>query len=183
MPHWYEVFDNEEVQRLSRKRAAALIALATTLFVGTLTLLVMNREGVVSTTPAGTLITSSWLAAAWWITRRLRRLRRLVWCVKLSDNRIEGYDYTRRKTVFEWREVERLELTRHGLVVIGPDECSLEIPHLFPEYALLSHRVVQYADAYGIPIFVNGRPWEDLDVYALFPFLEADSSTRGPAPV
>ncbi|WP_456426752.1 hypothetical protein [Rhodocaloribacter sp.] len=183
MPHWYEVFDNEEVQRLSRKRAAALIALAMTLVAVTLTLLAMSREGVVPTAPAGVLITSSWLGTAWWITRRLRRLRRLVWCVKLSENRIVGYDYTRSKTTLDWRQVERLELTQDGLVVVGPDECSLEIPHLFPEYAILSHRIVRYADAHGIPIFVNGRPWEDLDVYALFPFLEAGSSTKGPTPV
>ncbi len=182
MPHWYEVFDNEEVQLLSRKRAAALIALAMTLIAVTLTLLAMSREGVAPTALAGVLITSSWLATAWWTARRLRQLRRLVWCVKLSENRIVGYDYTRRKTVLDWRKVERLELTRHGLIVVGPDECSLEIPHLFPEYATLSHRIVRYADAYGIPIFVNGRPWEDLDVYALFPFLEAGSSTKGPTP-
>lgn len=182
MPHWFEVFDNEKVQLMSRNRAAALIATGMTLLAGTFLLMAMHHEGILSTAVAGLLITTSWLGTLWWIARRLRRLRRLVWCVKLSEDRIVGYDYTRKKTVLHWIRVSRLELAREGLVVVGPDDCSLEIPHLFPEYATLSHRIVRYADNYGIPIFVNGRPWEDLDVYALFPFLETGSSTKGPTP-
>lgn len=183
MPHWFEVFDNETVQLMGRKRAAALIALGMTLIGVTLLLMVMSHEGIVATEVAGLLITTSWLGTLWWTLKRLRQLRRLVWCVKLAEDRIVGYDYTRRKTMLHWIHVERLELTHEGLLVVGPDDCTLEIPHLFPEYATLSHRIVQYAEHYGIPVFVDGRPWEDLDVYALFPGLAAGRSTKGPAPV
>lgn len=183
MSHWYEVFDNEDVQFLTRRRAATLLALTMTLAGLTAMLLATTRAGAVSPWLAGGLITSSWLTLAVVAVRRLQRLRRVVWCIKLSDRHLVGYDYTRRKTCLEWSCVQRLELTRKGLLIIGADARHLEIPHLFPEYATLSHRIVHYAERYEVPVLVDGKPWTELDVYALFPFLETNVSGEGPAAV
>jgi hypothetical protein len=35
--------------------------------------------------------------------------------------------------------------------------------------------VVHYAEQYSIPVNINGHPWQSLDVYRLFPFLEEDA--------
>lgn len=173
MHNWYEVFDNEEVQWMTRRRAATLVALTSLLGALTFFLLILARSGQVSTWLAGSLITSAWLALAFGAITRLQRLRRLVWCLKLSERHVVGYDYTRHKTVLAWEDVSHLALTRNGLVIAGKGGHDLEIPHLFPDYAVLSHRVMHYADRYGIPLYVNGTPWPELDVYALFPDLES----------
>jgi hypothetical protein len=126
---------------------------------------------------AGVLIVASGLLAARLLARRFGRLRRIVWCVKISDRRIEGYGYNRRKIAFDWLQVHRVELTEAGLTVVGPDSQCIDVPHLFPDFAELSHRIVGHAEFYGVPIFIDGRPWQSLDVYALFPFLADDSSS------
>ena len=128
----------------------------------------------------GLLIVAAWIGAVRWIASRLRRLRRVVWCVKLSDRLIVGYDYTRQKTALDWTKVERVELAGRGLTVFGPPPCSFEIPHLFPDFAELSHRVLFYAEFYDVPVFIDGQPLQELDVYALYPFLLEGSSPGSP---
>ena len=121
-----------------------------------------------------------WAAVIGGCAIRLRRLRRVVWCVKLSDREVVGYDYARRRMRIDWIDAERLELGEHGLAVVGPSPCVLEVPHLFPEFATLSHRMVRYAEFYEIPIFVGGQPWQQLDVYHLYPFLTETTSPDHP---
>ena len=73
-----------------------------------------------------------------------------------------------------------VDLTRDGLLIVGPALFAFEIPHLFPDFAPLSHSVVYYAELNGVPVFIDGQPWQDLDVYQLFPFLADDPSTDAP---
>lgn len=179
MADWYEVFDNEQVQLLTRKRVAALGGGAVVLLVLTLVALALAHRGLVPLPVLAAFVGGGWAAAALVALVRLRRLRRVVWCVKLSDARIVGYDYARHKTPLDWHDVARIELAPQGLLLVGPGRLSLVIPHLFPEYATLSHRVVAYAERHQIPVFVDGRPWELLDVYAVFPFLHEVASPEG----
>ncbi len=182
MPSWYEVFDNSEVQYVTRRRVAlvsgtttALLALA---FAAALYAYAHGAPDAVVATVLGSL----WTVVVAGGVVRLRRLRRVVWCVKLSDREVVGYDYARRKLRIDWIDAERVELTEHGLAVVGPPPCTLEIPHLFPDFATLSHRIVHYAELYEVPVFVGDRPWQQLDVYDLYPFLDAHASEEPPHP-
>ncbi len=114
----------------------------------------------------------TWFGAFWWITWRLRMLRRVVWCVKISDRRVEAYDYTRKKITLDWTKVQRVEITKDSLILLGPSFCSFQIPHLFTDFPKLSHRIIYCAELYEVPIFIDGLPWQSLDVYELYPFLE-----------
>lgn len=174
MSNWYEVFDNEAVQWYARKQATYLTVVAATAVVATVVLAVLGLEGLWPLPLVGGLLVAIWLGTVRWIAQRQRKLRRIVWCVKLSATRVVGYDYTRRKTVLDWPAVARVELTTDGLLLLGQQGCTFDIPHLFPDFAALSHRVVYYAEAYDIPVYINGHPWESLDVYRLFPFLAED---------
>ena len=177
MSDWYEVFDNEQVQFETRKRVARLVAL-----------LVVVVGAVASAVPLILLHTPFplfglglailiLLGVLGWASQAFLHLRSVVWCVKLSVHRVVGYDYARRKTVLSWTEVERIELGADGLLIAqvpseGRASRVLRIPFLFPDFASLSHRIVEYAEAHGLPICVNGRPWQLLDVSALYPFME-----------
>lgn len=178
MADWYEVFDNEQVQLDTRRRVARLVAaLATGLALGAVSVPVLAFY-LGSTLLALGLGGGVMLATAVWTSRAFLRLRSVVWCVKLSVHRIVGYDYARRKATIPWTRVERVELDRAGLVIAeAPHEGipgrTLRIPHLFPDFATLSHRVVEYAEAHGLPVCVDGRPWQFLDVEALYPFMAA----------
>jgi len=180
MSHWYEVFDNEEVQRHTRKQATHLTAVATLAIATTLVGATLGFEGHLPLPAVGGILAVTWFATVRWLASRTRKLRRLVWCIKLSEERIVGYDYTRRKAVIDWNRVERVELKKDGLLLIGPPLAAFEIPHLFPDFAELSHRVVHYAEMNDVAIFIDGQPWQELDVYQLFPFLADDPSPGAP---
>lgn len=183
MTHWYEVFDNEQVRLLTGKQAATLTVVPVSVLAATFVLVAMSRSGLLSEVTAGALIFPAWLGSLVWMVRRVLRLRRLVWCLKLSDEAIGGYDYARRQTVIRWDDVQRIQLTENGLIVEGPEGRSLEISHLFPDFYILSHRIFQYAEANGVALYVNGRPWEEVDVYALYPMLgPARREDAGPEP-
>ena len=176
MSDWYEVFDNEQVQLDTRKRVArlgaALVVVGATA-VGAIPLILLHTPfPLLGFGLAGFAL----LGLTVWASRAFLRLRSVVWCVKLSVHRVVGYDYARRKTVLSWTEVERVELDSAGLLIAQAPTASrpgrvLRIPHLFPDFAPLSHRVVEYAEAHGLPVCVNGRPWQLLEVTALYPFM------------
>lgn len=172
MSQWFEVFDNEQVQLLTRKQAAGMFVVPLSVLGVGLLLLILSREGHLGELLAGSLIFPAWLFTLAFLVRRILRLRRLVWCLKLSDTLVAGYDYARRQTCMPWSEVQRIDLTAGGLVIEGSEGRVLELSPLFTDFAALSHRVVQYAEQHGIPVYVDGRPWEEVDVYRLFPFLE-----------
>lgn len=176
MSNWYEVFDNENVQ-LNTRRQATHLSLYTALAV-MLTFLItaLALEGTLPLPTAGILLVVLWAGLTSWLSYRMRKLRRIMWCVKVSPDRIVGYDYTRHKTVLDWPAVHRVELAPKGLLLAGEDHCTLEIPHLFPDFHLLSHRIVQHAETHSVPILIDGQPWESVDVYHLFPFLTNDAS-------
>lgn len=176
MSDWYEVFDNEQVQFDTRRRVARLVGVLVVVLgtiAGAIPLILLYVPfpvlalGLVGLAVAGLL---------GWASRAFLRLRSVVWCVKLSVHRVVGYDYARRKSVLAWTEVERVELDAAGLVIAqAPTEGRpgrvLRIPHLFPDFPRLSHRVVEYAEAHSLPVCVDGRPWQLLDLSALYPFM------------
>jgi hypothetical protein len=185
MPDWYEVYDDEQVQLRTRQRVgwlstAAVAALAVGL--GSLPLAVLFAGAPLL---AAAAILVGLLGALSFLGWRVNRLRRVVWCLKLSVHRVVGYDYARRKTELPWSSVERVEVDGEGLLLVGVPPAvgaapALRVPHLFPDYSALSHRVVEYAEAHGIPVCLEGRPWQLLDVRVLYPFLPATASVARP---
>ncbi|SRR5690606_1197040 len=175
---WYDVYDNIEVQLVTRKKAAALTGAAIVVLAGAVLMIAWGLIQRLPSIPVLVLGLASAGGFLWWFTRRIGRLRRIVWCVKLSREEIVGYDYARRRRSIPWRKVERVDIGDSGMTIVGPQPLLLEIAHVFREYPQVSHRVIHYADRYGIPVFINGRPWQHIDVYELFPFLEDDSSPR-----
>jgi hypothetical protein len=115
-------------------------------------------------------------AAAAWLVAGLRAIRDLVWRVKLSVRRVIGYDLTQQRVSLVWGDVDCLEIDRRGILIRGRDETGtpsrLRVPPAFPEFSALSHRLVDYAEAYGRPIYVDGRPWQLIDLHAVYPFLQ-----------
>ena len=180
MSHWYEVFDNEAVQLYARKQAAHLTAVTAGAILISLFGVALGSEDYVPLPAIGVLLILTWFVTVHWLAYRMRKLRRLVWCIKLSEDRIVGYDYTRRKAIMNWDRVERIDLTRDGLLILGPELFAFEIPHLFPDFAALSHRVVHYAEINAVPVSIDGQPWQELDVFQLFPFLADDLSADTP---
>ncbi len=178
MSAWYEVYDNVDVQLMTRKRAAAMTGAVTLAIMFSIAMLAVGMEGSLPLTMSLGLIVAGWSGFTWWCLHRRRRLRSLVWCVKLSDREIVGYDYARRKSALDWLDVERIDLRETALVVVGRGGVYLQIAHLFPEFAELSHRIMSYGDHYSIPVFIDGRPWQQLNVYDVYPFLAAETMGR-----
>lgn len=173
----YEVFDNDEVHWRTRKQAAHLTdtaAFAVGLTLGVVALGLMHGIPWIA---VGLLVTAIWIGAACWIAFRMRKLRRVAWCVKLSDQQFVSYDYTRKATQFDWACVQRVELRDEQLTIVGADERLVEVPHLFPDFAALSHSIVHQAEEHGVAVTIDGTPWQQLDVYTLFPFLMDGPST------
>ncbi|MDX1548228.1 MAG: hypothetical protein R3247_14615, partial [Rhodothermales bacterium] len=116
MSHWYEVFDNEEVQWQARRQATHLTALAAGSVVATLVLAALALGHVLALPLAGVAVAVLWTGTVLWMARRQRALRRIVWCIKLSEDGAVGYDYTRSKHTLRWTGMARLELARRGLL-------------------------------------------------------------------
>lgn len=174
MPTWYEVYDNQEALLATRQRVRRL----TTRYGVASVTVALTAPLVVLHVPGGPWIAvgaAAVLAAAGlFVVRSLRALHAVAWCLRLSYHGLLA-DFGRRRTAMRWRDVARVEVDDEGLMILGTDEGGtarrLRIPLAFPRYARLSHRVVEYAEAHGRPIFVDGRPWQLLDLRTLYPFL------------
>src|SRR5690606_36866692 len=107
---WYDVYDNIEVQLVTRKKAAALTGAAIVVLACAV---LMIAWGLIQRLPSCPVLVLGLAAAGsfmWWFTRRIGRQRRIVWCVKLSREEIDGYDYARRRRSIPWRKVERVDI-------------------------------------------------------------------------
>ncbi|GAB5521584.1 MAG: hypothetical protein RhofKO_38350 [Rhodothermales bacterium] len=172
MTMWYEVFDNEQVQYVTRRQVAGLMA-SLAVSVALSGALLVWAAAYVSLLLLLPVLAATWAVLGWAVMQWLQRMRRVMWCIKLSDRCIAGYDYARRQTRLDWTKVDRVVFAKHGLIVEADNGQSLQVSHLFPDYAAISHRVMEYAEFYELPLFVNGQPWQHLSVYHLYPFLNA----------
>lgn len=175
MSNWYEVFDNEEVQLVTRNRMIKLIRVLVVAFAVSVTFILTTSAQPVTRVLTVLVLGCVWFNVSFWIIRKLNQIRRVMWCLKLSDRRIVGYDYARRKTVLDWIHVGRVEVTDQSIMVVGTENTYLEIPHLFPDFSTISHRIVEYAEFYHVPVYINGVPWDQVDVHRLYPSLTDDT--------
>lgn len=168
MSRWFEVFENDRVQFVTRERVLYLVYLggSTLLLVVAGALFIATRQVPLEVGLPVLLIALALPGS--YVIWSLHEIARIVWCVKLSDRGAIGYDFARRKRSFDWTQVDRVELATTGLRLIHHRGDTLEVPHLFPNFADLSHRIIEYAEFYSIPVCIEGQRWEEVDVKTLY---------------
>lgn len=171
MSCWFEVFDNEEVQLTTRRKVTVLGVIVASASLLTLLCAAASFSGHMSRVGAFFLIGGVWLATAFWCGYRLRMLRRVAWCLKISEEALVAYDYARKKTVIPWSRVSKVEWTAHSLLISGPPPCSIEIPDVFADFAALSHTIYERADRAHVAVYIEGTPVTALRLHRLYPFL------------
>ncbi len=183
MSEWYEVFDDERGLHGARarvgRRAVVFGIMGVALAASAFTLPEGGGDKVALI--AGLASATS----ALWLVQGLRAIRDLVWCVKLSVRRVIGYDLTQKRMALAWPDVDCVEIDKRGMLIRGRDEtgaaCRLRVAPEFPDYVRLAHRFVDYAEAYSRPVYIDGRPWQLIDLAAVYPFLgETVAIARGP---
>ena len=178
MSRWYQVFDDEQVNVVTRvaarRHAAGAVCLGVLSGLGILAVIV----GVVSLLPVAVLIAGLWGWAGAALIRKWHLLRRQVWCVKFSDREIVGYDYRRRRIRIDWIDARQVDIAPSGLSITSTRDVKLEIPVAFPDYTALCHAILEHADFYEIPVLVDGRELLEVEANVIFPFLD---ELQGPA--
>lgn len=180
MSCWYEVFDNEHVQLNTRRKVSVLGAVLLGAIALTISAAAVTFAGPLPIVAGVMFMACGWLLTVTWCGTRFRKLRRLAWCLRVSDVGVVAYDYARKKTVISWDQVTRIEWTGQSLLVSGPPPCSIEIPHLFSDFSTLSHVVLDEAERHGLTIHVEGAPLESLPLAQLYPFLADLEIGHGP---
>ena len=165
------IFDAELVQLKTRRTVLNLTAsIVSTLIVVGVVAYAAKISSDVSPYVAGALVLGS-IAYVIWALDRLQRARRVAWCLKVSDETIVGYDFSRERHVIQWRDVESIDVSESALEIHSKRRSPLIIPHLYKEYGALGRCLLDYTEAYGIPLSVNGTPLLDINIYNLFPGL------------
>ncbi len=188
MAEWFEVFDDERVLAAARRRtrhAVVAFALGSLLSVaGALLAAVAWPHEVVAWPHAaagaalGGVLLLTTLAVG--TLRRLTRLHRTLWKVELSVGRIVGHDVGGRRVSVPWTAVDALDVQSDGLAVTGHDDAGhpvhLVVPASISQFTVFGHRAVGYAEAFGRPLWVDGQPWQRLDLAELYPVVGQDSA-------
>lgn len=177
MPKYYEIYDNEEVQLSTRRQVGRLAGYVVLAASATVALVATLVHGILSLLVVAPLLAAIWGMTSWITFRRFRTLRCIVWCVKLSDNCVLGYNYARCPTVLGWNDIDFVNFTQKGVFIHGSGDQLVHITDVFPEYADLAHRILALAEDHGAPIFVDDEPLEKINVYRLFPFLTSASQS------
>lgn len=181
MAEWFEVYDAKGVLRRARRRASRLVwtyALVSGVLIAAapVAMFVLPRGGM----PVAGLCAFGLVGYGIWLMIRLNQIHRKLWRFDVSVHRALGYDTGRRSRALTWSNVYQVEVDDSGLTLVGRTHGSwvrLQIPKTFPKYTSLAHRVVDYAEAHDRPVWVDGRPWEMLDLQALYPFLRSETET------
>ncbi len=180
MSSGYEVSAADAVQYEPRRRIRQLGGYALAALVLRVGALGLMHAGTLSAPVVGLGLAAVWSGTGAVILCRLRRLRHVMWCIKIGPAGVMGYDYARRPVTLPWSRIRRVNLSDDGLRIVRSADCYLDVPARFPAFVDLSHRLVARAEARGVPIWIDGAPYEALDVYAHFPFLTDDASSSAP---
>ena len=181
MAEWFQVYSDDAVlgqARRGARRVAVAFAIVSGVLVATAplaTVLWPGHAGVVALFSMAGLSTF-----AIWTIRRLGHHHRAVWRVDLSVHHAVGHDAGGRRWTLAWTSLDRVDIGDHGLVLSGHDAggqpVRLNVAASMPEFAALSHRAVEYAEAFRRPICVDGQPWEAIDLTVLYPSIRPASA-------
>lgn len=171
----YQSFDSPDVQRSTRRS----IALHTGLLFGGLLL----TTGCILLISGRPRYPNSWSVIAavvgagplGYVGLRLYRLSHVVWLVKLYDERIDGYDYARRKITVSLDRLKRIDLQSDSSLLLTADSgATIRIPGAFTDFPDLAHAVIARCDTDRTDVYVENRPLERLPVAHLLPQTEGD---------
>lgn len=174
MSTWSQVFDDDRVLEEARvrvRRCVTAFALSSGVLVSLapLSTLSPRLDATVVALVCGALLSVSACVVMVVLGREYRRL----WRIELSVGRFVGYDAAGRRSALPWRDVQRVDVTPTGLVVAGRDASDrpvrLSVAMEMPQFTDLAHRAVEYAEAHGRTVCVDGVPLDDLDLVALLP--------------
>lgn len=182
MPPNYALFEATDLHRAVRYRMARLQGMLWAIVVAAAGFILLSRTLVVVSPAAigsGAVLVLAILAC---LGIRRCQLSRTVWCVKVLPDSIVAYDCSCRKTTLAWQNIQRVNVTDDALWIGLSPTRSIALSTSFNDFTDLSHHITRHAEAHGIPVCLDGRPVEDLDVYALCPFLSDDSSADAAAP-
>ena len=176
MSTWSQVFDDDQVLEEARRKARRCVfafAAAAGALVSLAPLAALSEVTDAASIAifCGTLLAISAAVAMITLAREYRRL----WRIELSVRRFVGYDAAGRRRAVAWPGVIRVDVTDEGLTVRGRDEsghgAQLSVSSRMPNYTTLAHRAVEYAEAHGQLVCVDGAPVGELDLVELFPAL------------
>ena len=176
MSTWSQVFDDDRVLEEARRKArrcVAAFALAAGALVSAAPLATLWEvtDAAAVAVLCGSLLAGCAAGAMLFLAREYRRL----WRIELSVGRFIGHDAAGRRRALPWTSVVRVDVTGTGLVVLGRDEAGhgarLAVSAEMPGYTALAHRAIEYAEAHGRTICVDGTPLARLDLVELFPTL------------
>ena len=176
MSSWSQVYDDDRALGEARGRARRLligfaVVSGTLVSAAPVAALTMETNGGAVALGCGALLVIS--AAV--VVVQLAREHRRLWRVELSVGRLVGHDAAGRRRSMAWTGVERVDVSGQGLVVTGTDDSGtrgeLVVAASMPAFSALAHRAVEYAEAHGRVVCVEGCPVDLLDLVTLYPAL------------
>jgi hypothetical protein len=171
MGRWYQVFDDERVNLVTRSAARRHAGAATALGLVSGIALFASVVGPLSIYPVVLTLVGLWGWAGAALFRFWTDLRRQVWCLKISDREVVGYDYRRKRIRIDWVDALGVDVNNRGLSIAATKDRRLEVPVRFPSYTDLCHTVLEHAEFYGVPVLVDGAPLAAVAAKDVFPFL------------
>ncbi len=176
MSTWSQVFDDDRVLEEARCRIrGALVgfALVSGALVSAAPLATLSPR--FDATRVALLCAALLSLSAGLVLVRLAREYRRLWRVELSVSRVVGYDAAGRRQTLSWARVDRVDVGTTRLTVTGHDSegraVRLVAATTMSSFTAFAHRVVEYAEAHGRTVSVEGTPIADLDLVELIPSL------------
>ncbi len=167
MPERYETFDDLNTLHRIRHQVAWTIVLTLLGLIGGLVLLGFTRRHTPADLPIAGLLCIGWGILAAWAALRLYRLQQLFWRITLSDTALIGYNYSRHAHTVGWHTIQRLELTDQELRLHTEDGRQLLIPNYHAAFPILGHILIDWAEQAGCPLYLNGQPFESINIRTL----------------
>lgn len=166
-----QVFDSREVRYSTRKRVARYTGVLIATAVFALVSACMLTYWIPGSPLWAILLDVVWLLPIGYTGYKIYQFSSVAWCVKVYPDRIEGYDYARRKSAIPWNEISRVDFTDQHIVIFGDDGQRLRISRLFENYRELGHNLLDRVLQSDVPVTIEGTEWASVDVKSSFPFL------------
>ena len=181
MADWRDVFCDERVRADARRRvrqAVVAFALGSGLAVSAAPLSALAWPHAATAVAIGCGLVLTVLAGA--TLRAIDRAHRTVWRVELTSSQIVGVDVAGHRTSISWPSLTTLDVRTSGLVCRGRNEqghaVRITVGRSMPRFTMLGHRAVRRAEAFGCALWVDGKPWERLDLNGLYRREREDSA-------
>lgn len=176
MSSWSQVFDDDRILEEARvrvRRCVTVFALWSGVLVSLapLSTLSPHLDATSVALVCGALLSVSAGVVMVVLGREYRR----IWRIELSVGRFVGHDAAGRRSALPWSQVQRVDITGTGLTVAGRDPSGrpmrLSVATEMPLFTDLAHRAVEYAEAHGRTVCIDGKPLADLNLVELLPSL------------